>query len=59
MENIVMTRKSNLLTLTVDLSKTLGKSSSGKSDLIASTKGNAPIPDQPEVRVGLNVYRMK
>ena len=59
MENITMTRKGTLLILTVDLSKSLGPSKSGQSELIASTKGNAPVPDQPEVRVGLNVYRMK
>ena len=59
MENIIMERKGNKLILTVDLSKSLGVSKSGKSELIASTKGNAPVPDQPEVRVGLNVYRMK
>ena len=59
MENIIMERKGNKLILTVVLSKSLGASASGKSELIASTKGNAPVPDQPEVRVGLNVYRMK
>ena len=59
MDNITMTRKDNLLILTVDLSKSLGASASGKSELIASTKGNAPVPDKPDVRVGLNVYRMR
>ena len=46
----------DMLTIRVDLSKEFGPSSSGKSIVIASTKGNVAIPGREE-KVGLNVYR--
>jgi hypothetical protein len=48
----------NLLTITVDLSKEFGPSSSGKTIIIASTEGNVTIPEREE-KIGLNVYRKK
>ena len=48
----------NILTITVDLSKEFGPSSSGKTIIVASTEGNVSIPDREE-KVGLNVYRKK
>jgi hypothetical protein len=48
----------DILTITVDLKKEFGPSSSGKTIIIASTEGNATIPDREE-KVGLNVYRKK
>lgn len=48
----------NILTITVDLSKSFGPSASGKTIIIASTEGNQPIDGTPAV-VGLNVYRKK
>jgi len=48
----------NILTITVDLSKEFGPSSSGKTIIIASTEGNVAVPDRDE-KVGLNVYRKK
>lgn len=56
MKNVDMTIEGNILTLKVDLSKDFGKSSSGKSLIIASTEGNYAIPGRDE-KVGLNVYR--
>ncbi len=56
MKNVDMTIEGNILTLKVDLSKDFGKSSSGKSIIIASTEGNYAIPGREE-KVGLNVYR--
>ena len=56
MKNVEMTIEGNILTLKVDLTKEFGKSSSGKSLLIASTEGNYAIPGREE-KVGLNVYR--
>jgi hypothetical protein len=47
----------DILTITVDVSKDFGKSSSGKSVIIASTEGNVSIPDKEEIKIGLNVYR--
>lgn len=56
MKNVEMRVEGNILTLTVDLSKEFGPSSSGKTIIIASTEGNETIPGRSEV-VGLNVYR--
>ena len=56
MKNVEMTVVGNLLTLTVDLSKSFGPSASGKTIIIASTEGNVTIPGRTE-KVGLNVYR--
>jgi len=47
----------NILTITVDISKEFGKSSSGKSIIIGSTEGNVSIPDKEDIKIGLNVYR--
>ena len=58
MKNVQMTLEGTILTITVDLSKEFGPSASGKTIIIASTEGNAPIPDREE-KVGLNVYRKK
>ena len=46
----------NKLTITVDLSQRYGKSSSGKSIIIASSEGNQAIPGNEDIKIGLNVY---
>jgi hypothetical protein len=56
MKNMEMTIDGDILTIKVDLSKTFGKSSSGKSTIIASTEGNVSVPGRDEVKIGLNVY---
>ena len=56
MKNIEMTTEGNILTITVDLSQRFGKSSSGKSVIVASTEGNQSIPGNEEIKIGLNVY---
>ncbi len=56
MKNIEMNVAGDVLTIKVDLSKTFGKSSSGKSTIIASTEGNVSVPGKEEVKIGLNVY---
>jgi hypothetical protein len=56
MKNIEMTINGDILTIKVDLSKTFGKSSSGKSTIIASTEGNVSVTGRDEVKIGLNVY---
>ncbi len=58
MKNVQMTMDGDLLTITVDLSKEFGPSSSGKTIIIASTEGNVTIPEREE-KIGLNVYRKK
>jgi ABC-type polar amino acid transport system ATPase subunit len=56
MKNVEMTVDGDVLSITVDISKTFGKSSSGKSTIIASTEGNVSVTGRDEVKIGLNVY---
>jgi hypothetical protein len=58
MKNVEMTVDGDILTITVDLSKEFGPSSSGLTILIATTEGNVSVPGRDET-VGLNVYRKK
>ena len=55
MQNINMSVEGSTLTITVDLSKRLGKSKSGKTTLIASSEGNVPVPGTDAV-IGVNLY---
>lgn len=54
-----MTRKGKMLTITVDLSKKGTPSASGKTLVVASTKGNQKIDGEGDFVVGLNVYTKK
>ena len=56
-QNVSMRVDGSLLVIEVDLTQTLGPSSSGKSEIVATTGGNAPVPGLEEVKVGLNVFR--
>jgi len=42
-KNIEMTIEGDILTIKVDLSQRFGKSSSGKSVIVASTEGTSPF----------------
>ena len=55
-KNVEMSVEGEILTIKVDLSQTFGKSSSGKSTIIASTEGNQSVPGRESVKIGLNVY---
>ena len=57
MKNCEMKLNGNILTITVDISKEFGVSSSKKSIIIASTEGNVSILDKEDIKIGLNVYR--
>ncbi|HUW63614.1 MAG TPA: hypothetical protein VMW83_02780 [Spirochaetia bacterium] len=59
MKNVEMRLDGSKLTITVDISKDYGVSSSGKSVIIGSTEGNVSVPGREDVKVGLNVYRKK
>ncbi len=59
MKNLEMKVEVNILTVTVDLSKEFGPSSSGKTIIIASTEGNVSVPGDESRKIGLNVYRKK
>ena len=56
MKNIEMSPEGNILTIKIDLSQRFGKSSSGKSTIVASTEGNQSVPGHEEIKIGLNVY---
>lgn len=56
--NVDLLVKGKKLTINIDLSKKGEPSKSGKSTVIASTKGNVPVPDHPDMRLGLNLYRI-
>lgn len=58
MKNVELKVEGNILTIKVDLTKTFGPSSSGKTIIVASTEGNATVPGREE-QIGLNVYRKK
>ncbi len=58
MKSVRMAVAGNILTITVDLTKEFGSSSSGKTIIIASTEGNVAVPERDE-KIGLNVYRKK
>lgn len=57
MQNVDMQREGDELVIRVDLSKDFGRSSSGKTMIVASTKGNQSVPGQEDTKIGLNVYR--
>ena len=59
MKNVKMTVSDDRKTLTivVDLTQDFGPSSSGKTTIVASTEGNADVPDVPGMKIGLNVYK--
>lgn len=56
MLNCKMTVKDSVLTVKVDLKKESGLSKSGKTIVVASTKGNKAIEDSDCI-IGLNVYK--
>jgi hypothetical protein len=57
MQNVEMKLNGDTLTITVDLSKSLGPSKSGKTVLVASTKGNQSVTPDGSIKLGLNVYK--
>lgn len=54
MENVKMSKVGDKLTIEVDLSHR-GKKTD-KTIRVASTEGNVPLEDQPEIKVGLNIF---
>jgi hypothetical protein len=55
MKNVKFAEKNGKLMIEVDLKKTFGKSKSGKSEIIATTGGNIPLPGGEYM--GLNIYK--
>lgn len=59
MRNCEMKIENDVLIIKVDLKQKGEVSGSGKSIVIGSTEGNVSCPDDPELKIGLNVYRKK
>lgn len=57
MQNVAMKRDGNKLVIEIDLGQDLGPSASGKTHIVASTRGNAPVPDTPDTFIGINCFR--
>ena len=57
MKNVEMKIEKDKLVITVDLTKSFGRSKSGKTEIIASTEGNISVEQRPEVKIGLNIYK--
>ena len=58
MKNIDYTGTGSKLVITIDMSKRLGESKSGKSEVVATSEGNQKI-DGTDVVIGLNAYVKK
>jgi hypothetical protein len=57
MKNIEMKVEKDKLIITVDLTKSFGRSKSGKTEIIATTEGNVSVEQRPDVKIGLNIYK--
>jgi hypothetical protein len=58
MDNVSFEVKDGKLIITVDLAKEFGRSKSGKSITVASTRGNKPVMfENQQFMIGLNVYK--
>lgn len=57
MQNVVMRREGDKLIVEIDLKQDLGPSTSGKTHIIASTRGNAPVPGTTDSYIGINCFR--
>jgi hypothetical protein len=55
MRNIDLKVNGNELTVKIDLSKTFGRSKSGKTIIVASTEGNKTVKDN--IKLGINCYK--
>ena len=59
MDNIQIEVKDNKAVITIDLSKDFGPSKSGKTIVVATTRGNVPIPGAESIKLGLNCYNIR
>ncbi|MHA1380470.1 MAG: hypothetical protein ACTSRG_19060 [Candidatus Helarchaeota archaeon] len=58
MQNVDVTINGNIVTLQIDTTKDFGSSASGKSSIVASSRGNKQI-ENTGIFIGLNVYKQK
>lgn len=57
MKNIVMKVEGKKLVIEIDLAKDFGFSKSGKSTIVASTLGNVSVPNNENIKIGINCYK--
>jgi hypothetical protein len=57
MQNVAMTRDGEKLMIEIDLAKDFGPSASGKTVIVASTRGNPPVPGVKDTYIGINCFR--
>jgi hypothetical protein len=57
MDNVLIEVKDNKAIITIDLGKDFGPSKSGKTIVVATTRGNVPIPGAENIRIGINCYK--
>jgi hypothetical protein len=57
--NLEVSEDGKHLVIRVDLTKSFGPSSTGKSEIVASTQGNAPVPNTDRIMLGLNLFRKR
>ena len=57
MKNVEMKVDGQKLIITVDLTKEFGKSSSGKTTIVATTAGNVSVPGHDDIKIRLNCYK--
>lgn len=55
-ENIELHRADKKLVIIIDLSQTGTPSSSGKTTVIGSTRGNVPVPNATGLYLGVNLF---
>jgi hypothetical protein len=56
MKNVSLAVSGDVLTITVNLKERLGKSASGKTEIVATTAGNQPVPGFEHIVLGVNCY---
>ena len=59
MKNCNVKVEGTTLTITVDLAQKHGASKSGKTDIVATTEGNVPVPGFPEIKLGVNIFKAR
>lgn len=57
MDNVQIKVNDNKAVITIDLTKDFGLSKSGKTIVVATTRGNVPIPGSDTIKIGINCYK--
>jgi hypothetical protein len=57
MDNVQIEVNDNKAVITIDLTKDFGPSKSGKTIVVATTRGNVSIPGFDTIKIGINCYK--